>query len=86
LLCSVVLPTETRQVEQAAEKAIHFVILNEVRNLSLVQTQEMKDSSARSAPRFTENVLREQNDKSLSFSASCEALSSGTPTVPYFFL
>src|ERR1700680_1175248 len=43
---------------------IPFVIPSEARNLSYVQTQEKRDSSARSAPR---------NDKNLSFSASCSA-------------
>ena len=49
---------------QASEKAIYFVIPNEVRNLSSVVTHEKSDSSARSAPR---------NDKKLSFSAVCLA-------------
>jgi hypothetical protein len=44
---------------QAAEKVIYCVIPNEVRNLSLVLSQEKRDSSARSAPR---------KDKHLSFS------------------
>ena len=39
-----------------------IVIPNEVRNLSLLKTQERRDSSARSVPWFTENVLRERND------------------------
>jgi hypothetical protein len=37
--------------EEAAEKSIYFVIPNEVRNLSWVQTQEKRDSSAKGAPR-----------------------------------
>ncbi len=37
--------------EQAAEKSIYFVIPNEVRNLSLIEVQEMRDASARSVPR-----------------------------------
>jgi hypothetical protein len=55
---------KTRQAEQAAEKVVYFVIPSEARNLSLIKTQEKRDSSARSVPR---------NDKSLSFSAVCEA-------------
>jgi hypothetical protein len=39
----------------------------EARNLSLFKPQEKRDSSARSVPRFTENVLRERNDNFLSF-------------------
>jgi len=55
------------QASQAAQKVIYFVILNEVKNLSLVQMQEKRDSSARSAPR---------NDKNFSFSASYSACGS----------
>jgi hypothetical protein len=50
------------RTEQIAEKVIYFVIPGEVRNLSLVLTQEKRDSSARSAPR---------NDKNMSFSSIC---------------
>jgi hypothetical protein len=39
------------RTEQIAEKVIYFVIPDEVRNLSLVLTQEKRDSSTRSAPR-----------------------------------
>jgi hypothetical protein len=46
------------------KKVIYFVIPNEVRNLSFVETQEKRDSSARSAPR---------NDKNFRFSMACEA-------------
>jgi hypothetical protein len=43
---------------------IFVVIPNGVRNLSEVWNGETKrDSSARSVPRFTENVLRERNDE-----------------------
>ena len=56
----------TRRLEaqalQAAEKRIYFAIPREARNLSLIETQEKRDSSARGAPR---------NDKYLSFSAAC---------------
>jgi hypothetical protein len=37
--------------EQAAEKVVYFVIPSEARNLSLIETQEKRDSSAR--PRMT---------------------------------
>src|SRR4029077_7929625 len=59
--------TRARQAEQLAKKVIYFVIPKSprrLRSLSLVQTQEKRDSSARSAPR---------NDKNLSFSVSREA-------------
>jgi hypothetical protein len=59
------------------EKAPMFVIPSEARNPSLFNAQEKRDSSARSAPRFTENVLRERNDNVLSFSATC--LAAGGP-------
>ena len=52
------------QASQVAEKVVYFVIPSEARNLSLIETQEKRDSSARSAPR---------NDKNMSFSASCSA-------------
>ena len=47
--------------EHVAEKVLFAVIPNEVRNLSVLETQEKRDSSARSVPR---------NDNVLSFSAS----------------
>src|SRR4029077_20660975 len=50
--------------EQAAEKAVYFVIPSEARNLSSIETQGKRDSSARSVPR---------NDKLLGFSAVSEA-------------
>src|ERR1700687_727111 len=46
---------------QAAEKVALIVIPNEVRNLSLFESREERDSSARSVPR---------NDNVLSFSAN----------------
>jgi hypothetical protein len=49
-------------LSQFAEKVHTVVIPNEVRNLSGFETQEKRDSSARSVPR---------NDNVLSFSASC---------------
>ncbi len=51
-----------------------IVIPSAARNPSLFGAQEKRDSSARSAPRFTENVLRERNDIALSFSVACEAV------------
>jgi hypothetical protein len=50
--------------EQAAENAGYFVIRSETRNLSSMEGQRKRDSSARSVPR---------NDKSVSFSAAREA-------------
>jgi hypothetical protein len=58
---------EARRIKaalQAAEKVVYFVISSEARNLSLLESQEKRDSSARSAPR---------NDKNVSFSAACLA-------------
>jgi hypothetical protein len=52
---------------EVAEKVFYFVIPNEARNLSLIETEEKRHSSARSVARFTENVLRERNEKSFSF-------------------
>jgi hypothetical protein len=55
---------EARRIKgalQAAEKIVYFVIPSEARNLSLLESQEKRDSSARSAPR---------NDNNLSFSAA----------------
>jgi hypothetical protein len=49
-----------------AESVIYFVIPSEARNLSLIETQEKRDSSARSVPR---------NDKMLSFFRSLFSLS-----------
>jgi hypothetical protein len=57
----------TSAAKEAAEKVVYFVILNEVRNFTLVYVQEKRASSARSAPR---------NDKNLSFSAGCNATES----------
>jgi hypothetical protein len=51
-----------RQPSQAAVKVVYFVIPSEARKLSLIGTQEKRDSSARSVPR---------NDRMLSFSAGC---------------
>jgi hypothetical protein len=45
---------------EACGNGTYFVIPSEARNLSLIKTQEKRDSSARSAPR---------NDKIVSFSA-----------------
>jgi hypothetical protein len=42
--------TQAEQVSQALEKVVYFVIPNEARNLSMVETQEKRDSSARSLP------------------------------------
>jgi hypothetical protein len=42
---------------QLAEKVVYFVIPSEARNLSLIENQEKRDSSARSAPRFTVNGM-----------------------------
>src|SRR5260370_35768402 len=50
--------------EQIAEKVVYFVIPSEARNLSSIETQGKRDSSARSVPR---------NDKLLGFSAACES-------------
>jgi hypothetical protein len=55
---------KTPQAEQVAEKVVRFVIPSEARNLSLIEIQKKRDSSARSVPR---------NDKNLDFSAACEA-------------
>jgi hypothetical protein len=52
------------QALQAAEKVFYFGIPSEARNLSVLECQRKRDSSARSAPR---------NDKIFSFSASCLA-------------
>jgi hypothetical protein len=41
--------------KDAAEKMIYFVIPSEARNLSWIETQEKRDSSARSAPRNDKN-------------------------------
>jgi hypothetical protein len=41
-----------------------------MRNLSLILIQEERDFSARAAPRFTENVLRERNDNRSTFFAA----------------
>jgi hypothetical protein len=49
---------------QTAEKAVYFVIPSEARNLSSIETQRKRDSSARSVPR---------NDKIMSFTATCLA-------------
>jgi hypothetical protein len=61
---------------QAAEKVIYFVIPSGARNLSSIETQEKKNSSAGSVPRFNLNVHRERNDKILSFSAPSSAATS----------
>jgi hypothetical protein len=50
--------------KQAAGKVVYFVIPSEARNLSLLETQEKRDSSARSVPR---------NDKFVGLSAACKA-------------
>jgi len=52
---------------QAGEEVIYFVIPSEARNLSSIETQTKRDSSARSVPR---------NDKIVSLSADCEARGS----------
>jgi hypothetical protein len=43
--------------ELAAEKAIYFVIPSEARNLSRIETQEKRDSLARSAYRWRLDVM-----------------------------
>jgi hypothetical protein len=55
---------QNKQAEQLAEKLVYFVIPSEARNLSLMESKEKRDSSARSAPR---------NDKIVSFSVAREA-------------
>jgi hypothetical protein len=50
--------------KQAGEKVVYFVIPSEARNLSLLETQEKRYSSARSVP---------HNDKIVGFSAACKA-------------
>ena len=59
---------------QLAKEFSLRVIPNEVRNLSVLENEEKRDSSARSVPRFTENVLRERNDKAMRVLASCFVL------------
>jgi uncharacterized protein (TIGR02246 family) len=49
-------------------------VIPNVRNLYVLENEEKRDSSARSVPRFTENVLRERNDKVMHVLASCFAL------------
>jgi hypothetical protein len=51
-----------RLPSQLAKKVVYFVIPSEARNLSLIETQDKRDSSARGAPR---------NNKIVSFSAAC---------------
>ena len=51
--------------QQLSETAPHFVIPSESRNLSSIESQRKRDSSARGVPR---------NDKMLSFSAACWCL------------
>jgi hypothetical protein len=58
---------------EVAEKVPLVVIPNEVRNLSVLETQGKRDFSARSAPRFTENVLRERNDNANRFATKATA-------------
>ena len=68
LLCGFGLGVAKRKsarTEQVAEKVSLVVIPNEVRNPSVLETQEKRDSSARSVPR---------NDTFLSFSATSEAV------------
>jgi hypothetical protein len=64
---------EQSAAKQVAEKVPLIVIPNEVRNLSPLDTQEKRDSSARGVPRFTVNVHRERNDDLFVFSATCKA-------------
>src|SRR6202171_4378505 len=67
LLCGFGLGVAKRKsarTEQVAEKVSLVVIPNEVRNPSVLETQEKRDSSARSVPR---------NDNVLSFSAPVKA-------------
>ena|ERR1700682_4357489 len=72
LLCGFGLGVAKRKsarTEQVAEKVSLVVIPNEVRNPSVLETQEKRDSSARSVPR---------NDNVLSFSATCEVCATKT--------
>jgi hypothetical protein len=55
---------QNKQAEQLAERLVYFVIPSEARNLSLMESKEKRDSSARSAPR---------NDKIVRFFAAREA-------------
>jgi hypothetical protein len=55
--------SKTEESEPAAEKVIYFVIPSKARNLSLIEAQAKRASSARCALR---------NDKNLDFSAGCE--------------
>jgi hypothetical protein len=48
------------QVEQISEKAVHFVIPSEARNLSSIETREKRDSSARSVPQDDNNFSLSQ--------------------------
>jgi hypothetical protein len=50
-----VCPLNHRPPSEAAEKVVYFVIPSEARNLSWIETQEKRDSSARSAPRNDKN-------------------------------
>ena len=52
------------QASQAAEEVVYFVIPSEARNLSALESQRKRDSSARSMPR---------NDKIVIFSAASSA-------------
>jgi hypothetical protein len=57
------------RASQAGEKEAYFVIPSEARNLSLIEAQKKRDSSARSVPR---------NDKLFSFSARRSACAASS--------
>jgi hypothetical protein len=67
---------ENPQAEQVAEKEVCFFIPIEARNLSLIETQEKRDPSARSVPR---------NDKNAVFFAACEACATCKPSELFDF-
>jgi tetratricopeptide (TPR) repeat protein len=69
-----IIGSHTGGAGQAAERAFHFVIPCEARNLSSIASQRKRDSSARSVPR---------NDKLFSFSATCRAQLFHTRAVKY---
>jgi tetratricopeptide (TPR) repeat protein len=78
-----IIASPTGRTRYAEENVVHFVIPSEARNLSSIEAQEKRDSSAWSIHRFTVNAHRERNDKILSFSATCKGRRFDTRAVKY---
>jgi nicotinate dehydrogenase subunit B len=65
-------PTTSSRIASNPASTVIPSPLQRARNLLLPESRQEADSPEKAAPRFTENVLRERNDRAICFSPSAE--------------